>query len=516
MSPKILSILSVILFLLVKPALVLASPLITNEIPPSTLSYLQSQQQPDGGMPGLSGVSDPGTTARTLLAFKGLGIDAAALTNSNGVTASQYLIENYASYTYDEQGLLFPASAGLVLAAIPKINDLKNPLADEILASRQADGSFATDAASDFASGSASASNQIFALLGLSAAAVEVPPDAVQYLIDLQLEDGTWDNGFGSDPDTTAAAVIALLSSGQVANNHPSIVEALEFFRNTQLDNSAWRPAWDSSDINVDTSGWIALALVTAGEDPANWSKNAQTLVDAILTQLQPDGSIGGEYVNVYSTVEALLGLANSPLFPISTPVSQSQPVESRAGLVITRADGSSLLRCINFPGESISGLDFLTASNFKLETAIDPLRGMAICSIENEGCPASNCFCDMPNYWSYWHLQDGAWSYASGGAGTYPVANGTVEGWTYSNGIEPPVVTFEQICAPNATLFLPAVVARPAIDSSPTLKTDSTPTAIPASTASQVPGLLLYGLILVVLVAILLVLILKRSKQNG
>ena len=38
---------------------------------PDALAYLQSQQQPDGGLPGQSGASDVSTTARALLAFAG-------------------------------------------------------------------------------------------------------------------------------------------------------------------------------------------------------------------------------------------------------------------------------------------------------------------------------------------------------------------------------------------------------------------------------------------------------------
>lgn len=501
MSTKILSFVTVFFFLLVNPAQVLAAPLTYNDIPPTTLTYLQSQQQANGGMPGLAGTADPGTTARALLALKGLGLDAAILTNSEGISASQYLGENYRISAYDASGLLFPGSAGLILAALPQIDGQPNPLADDLLAVLQADGSFATQASSDFVSGAASASNQIFAILGLSAAAVEIPPLAVTYLLEQQLKDGTWDNGFGSDPDTTAAAVIALLSSGQVAANDPSILKAMDTFRSTQLENASWRPAWDSSDINVDTSGWIALALITAGEDLADWSKNGLTPVDAILIQLQPDGSIGGEYVNVYSTVEALLGLAISAIIPIATGAASSQPMENKAGLVVTLSDGSSLLRCVNFSDERISGLDLLTASGLKLVSAIDPLRGMAICSIEKEGCPSSNCFCDMPNYWSYWHLQDGAWHYATGGAGTFPVTNGDVEGWTYSDAVEPPLVSFDQICAAGATLFLPAMIAEPGVENSTTL--------------TPAPNFLVYAVIIALLVIILVAVLINRSKNN-
>lgn len=522
MSLKLISIIIFLLSLLSPPMPAQAAPANLNEIPPTTLVYLQSQQQSDGGMPGLGGLSDPGTTARTLLALKGLGIDPDLLTSSAGISASQYLANHYQTTVYDANGQLFPASAGLILAAQPQLDGKPNPLAAELNASLQADGSYATPATSDFVNGAASATNQIFAILGLSAAGNEIPEASVQYLINLQLPDGTWDNGFGSDPDTTAMALIALLSSGQVALEHPAVVKTLDYFASTQLDNGGWRPAWDSSDVNVDTTGWISLALTSAAEDPAGWSKNGKSPVDAILSQLQPDGSIGGEFVNVYSTVEALLGLANSPIFSEAPPQSGTTPTTGKAALVVTLADGSSLLRCVTFSGDNISGVDLVSASGLSLETAVDPARGMAVCSIEGEGCPVSNCFCDMPNYWSYWHWQDGAWNYASAGSSSYVVSDGALEGWTYSDGQEPPQVSFEQICAETPLLYLPAVAREVPTVTSPTPQSTQflmlPAIGSPEKSTSNVPKVnvntILYGVLALLIVAII-ILTVTRNKPS-
>lgn len=534
MSKKTFFLIALIAFLLLGsssmqlPGRIQASAKADSQIPPSTLEYLLAQQQADGGLPGLSGVSDPSTTARALLALRGLQLEADILTNSDGISARTYLAENYPLYVYDNNGLLYPASAGLVLAAQPQIDKQTSPLAAAILAVLQPDGSFATKASSDFVSGAASDSNQAFSLLGLSAAGVSIPSEAVQYLLDRQMDDGTWDNGFGSDPDTTAVAVIALLSSGQVKNDHPAIVKALDYFRTTQLDNGAWRPAWDSGDLNVDTSGWITLAIITAGEDLAKWSRNGQSPSEAILTQLQPDGSIGGEYVNVYSTVEALLGLAKGPLFSIVPPQpaatdtqmpQDSEPAVSRAGLVVTMADGSSLLRCVEFQEQAISGFDLLTASGLTLETAVDPLRGMAVCSIEAEGCPGSSCFCDMPNYWSYWHLQEGSWSYAGSGAGTSAVSDGAVEGWSWGEGTEPAIVDFDQICGSESTLYLPALagqsstpIAQSTSDNKILLPAIGNPTQ---QNEVQPLNYLLYGTFIFILLLLLIIfVVIKKKKQ--
>jgi hypothetical protein len=57
-----------------------------------------------------------------------------------------------------------------------------------------------------------------------------------------------------------------------------------------------------------------------------------------------------------------------------------------------------------------------------------------------------------VPKYWGYWHLSGGSWAYSSVGSSIYQVGHGDVEGWSWGNRNEPPVVTFEEICAEPPT----------------------------------------------------------------
>ena len=490
-----------------------------GNIPTITLQYLQAQQQPDGGMPGLSGPSDPATTARALLAFKAHGVNPIVLSSTGGKSLVDFLKESYPDYIVDDNGLLFPGNAGLMLAALATSDQIPVGFSDSILATLQPDGSFSTPASKDFTTGTYTDFSQALVLLGLAGAKTPIPAESVDYLINRQLQDGTWDNGFGSDPDTTAIVTIALLSTGQVPFDHPAILKALDYFHSTQLDNGGWRPSWDTDELNADTTGWISLALTTAAQDLSNWTKNGATPQDALLSQLQDDGSIGGTYVGVYSTLEALLGLAPGPIFPI-VPVemdeSATSATENQAGLVIKLPDGSSLLRCVTFTGESTSGFDLLSASGLKLDTFMDPVKGPGVCSIENQGCPSSNCFCDMPNYWSYWHLQDGVWVYSAVGAGTYEVKPGTVDGWGWGDTELPTSLTFDSICSPNAALFLPAVTSPQETHvATPSEEPVNEPTPIPYSPEKEKSpsiNIIVFGLSTIVLVAVL-VIILRKKK---
>ncbi|NTW44837.1 MAG: terpene cyclase/mutase family protein, partial [Anaerolineaceae bacterium] len=425
----------------------------------------------------------------------------------------------YPAYIVDDSGNLFPGNAGLMLAALATFDQVPAGLSDLILTTLQADGSFSTIASKDFTTGVYTDLSQALAILGLSAAKVTVPTQAVDYLINRQLEDGSWDNGFGSDPDTTAIVVIALISSGQVDNANPAIVKSLDYFRNSQLENGGWRPSWDTDPVNVDTTGWINLALITAGQKFENWEKSSATPQAAILTQLKEDGSIGGTYVNVYSTLEALLGLASAPLFEISVPFVETNTIpaiDNQAGLVVTFPDGSSLLRCVTFTGNSISGYDLLSTSGLKMDSFFDPVKGPGVCAIEGSGCPTNNCFCEMPNYWSYWHLDNETWSYSTIGAGTYEVKPGTVDGWAWGDTALPAAISFSEICGPNAELFLPAIISAQSEETvSPSLDM-VTPTAIPSvavvpSGISTLNYILIAGIL--VLLVIILVLILRKKS---
>ena len=138
----------------------------------------------------------------------------------------------------------------------------------------------------------------------------------------------------------------------------------------------------------------------------------------------------------------------------------------------------------------------------------------------------SDNCFCGMPDYWSYWHLdpEGEEWAYSQVGSNTYQVAAGSVDGWSW--GDQPPaLVSFDEICAENPLLFLPAVVKE---DQQPTssvllplvenagdgeevtpLPDNGTPVA-----ENNLSQYLIFGVIVVGLVAVL-VLVLREKRKS-
>jgi len=138
---------------------------------------------------------------------------------------------------------------------------------------------------------------------------------------------------------------------------------------------------------------------------------------------------------------------------------AQSNP--NRVGLVIQFKDGSIIKQCVEIEDAQGNGSDALVNAGLSIVYDFNAQLGAGVCKIENDGCDASEkCFCDSPNYWSYWHLGlndqgQPAWEYSVLGASSYTVQAGDVEGWHYGM-MAPPseIPSFEQICAaPTATL---------------------------------------------------------------
>jgi hypothetical protein len=135
-----------------------------------------------------------------------------------------------------------------------------------------------------------------------------------------------------------------------------------------------------------------------------------------------------------------------------SSETSFAQAGTNRAGVVVQFPGGDTRTYCVEFEGESSTGLELLMKTGLDVKVEVQGLGAM-ICSIGATGCdyPAQTCVCQSygPDgvYWAYHHLQDGRWRTSITGASTYKVKAGSVEGWAWGPGGPPPVYTFEQIC---------------------------------------------------------------------
>lgn len=149
----------------------------------------------------------------------------------------------------------------------------------------------------------------------------------------------------------------------------------------------------------------------------------------------------------------------------------------NQAAVIVRLDEGVVESRCVAFDEKSISGLDLITRSGLDVDLYVAGF-GSAVCSVEGTGCAADDCFCQCAGgddcvYWSYWHQTDSSWEYAKAGANSYRISNGDVDGWSWgpgsvTNAIEPPLISFEEICSQDANLS--KVETGPSEDSGPSL----------------------------------------------
>lgn len=296
------------------------------------LRYIATQQDSSGGIVMVSSfnpenIPDADTTCRAVLAFAAAGYRPDSISNA-GNTMLDYLRAQASDYIYDTEGRVFPSRAGLLLAAVVAADEDPTSfnginLVETVQNTYNTTGTYSTDAVEGFSSGAPSVITQFWAIMGLSMAGEDIPQAATDYLINAQADDGGWGFGAASDKDTTAYAVVGLLASGNVAATDSVIQDALTFFRTNQLPNGGWQSVWDTTT-NADTTGWVIQALLAAGHVPpdATWATDSGDPREALLAIQHiggaNDGAIGGDYVNAFSTAEAVYGLVDMPLFFLS------------------------------------------------------------------------------------------------------------------------------------------------------------------------------------------------------
>ena len=196
-----------------------------------------------------------------------------------------------------------------------------------------------------------------------------------------------------------------------------------------------------------------------------------------------------------------------------------------RAGLVVQFADGSLGTSCVDLGEQTLSGYDLLLQVGLDLSVYYDANQDVAVCSINDQGCSSERCFCQFPDYWSYWHMEDGKWVYSGRGSSAHVVQSGSIEGWVWGSGEPPPLVSFEQICpstpgqasladSMHSTANADMVVAKPA-DMAGMLPALEASAHLPAQTTSgfQSTGYLVFGFALVAMgLGLMVILIVQRQ----
>jgi hypothetical protein len=131
-------------------------------------------------------------------------------------------------------------------------------------------------------------------------------------------------------------------------------------------------------------------------------------------------------------------------------PQANAQELE-RIALVVQFDEETAFAGCLDISGQELTGQDVLQLAGLDLDLYYNASQEAAVCRINELGCESDQCFCQFPDYWSYWHLEGNEWVYSGRGASIYLTQPGSVEGWRWGSGAPPLPITFEQICSPSA-----------------------------------------------------------------
>lgn len=267
-------------------------------------AWLVQQQLQDGGfgMPG-SEASDVGVTADAVIALASAGLDARGVLQA-GRSPLDFLSGQAATLSSSDVG----KAAKIVLAYRAVGGDARTEPVASLLASLPQ----AFDETGTFLG--QGPYEQALVMLALANAGEAIPAGAVDSLLALRLEDGSFSfngdrtPGMG-DSNTTAMVVQALLAAGA----REAIAPSLGYFRAVQNDDGGWtyqKPSPYGEETDANSTALVLQALLAAGEPLDAWGDPTRVLLSFQL----PSGAFfynrSFRDENLLATVQAIPALA--------------------------------------------------------------------------------------------------------------------------------------------------------------------------------------------------------------
>jgi prenyltransferase beta subunit len=161
----------------------------------------------------------------------------------------------------------------------------------------------------------------IWGILGTIAMSQPVPAQAVDYLKTQIQSDGGWEwnAGFGSDTNTTALAIQALIAAGEKPTA-TQVISGLNFIKSAQNPDGGFCYDPDSpwgTDSDTNSTSYAVQAVLAGSQDPltGTWTVSNTNPISYLLSMQQPDGSFlfqpglsGLELLATEQAIPALLG----------------------------------------------------------------------------------------------------------------------------------------------------------------------------------------------------------------
>jgi len=280
----------------------------------AALNYLKTVQNTDGGFPAVpGGKSSDLITAWVVMALRSAGENPTGprwtRAGKNPVDFMINQAKQLNSTTDYARCVLAAVAAGQNPGRFSKID-----LIDRLTDIQKPSGQFASKGEEGLIN------THVWTILALKAVLGHVPnaQKAVQWLKAQQNDDGGFGYavGFPSDPDSTAAALQALITLGERGR---TVEKALNYIFSLQEEDGGI--AWMGNSTNLATAAWAlqALAAVDESSNSTKWKRNGKNLVDYVLSLQKEDGSFqykkGSDSQRIWMTAYGILGLSGMP-FP--------------------------------------------------------------------------------------------------------------------------------------------------------------------------------------------------------
>ena len=291
----------------------------TEAGPGGALTWLEAAQNEDGGY----GESRGANSSQEMTGWAMLGLEAAGVNPQEvakgGTSAVAYLQKEIGAV--QSPGDLARTILALEGAGIEPREFGGRNLVAALLAKRRKDGSY-----EDWPGSTA------YAVMALRSAGIANVADSLEWLREVQNEDGGWGDVVGSPStaDGTGAVLQALSPSSKASQ------KGVGYLRQAQQPGGGFRLGGNGA-LNTQSSAWAIEGLLAAGANPAQFEKGGKSAYEYLEDNQAADGhyrySSKSDQTPVWVTAEVLvaaskryLPLAAVPVAPTSTPTPAPSP----------------------------------------------------------------------------------------------------------------------------------------------------------------------------------------------
>jgi energy-coupling factor transport system substrate-specific component len=274
--------------------------------PETATAWLESAQNDDGGFGDEPGAgSGQEMTGWAMLGLEAAGRNPQEVFSARGKSPVDFLEGAIAEV--QSPGDLARTILALEGAGIEPREFGHRNLVAALLAKRRPDGSY-----EDWPNSTA------YAVLALRSAGIANVADSLEWLREVQNEDGGWGDTAGSpsNPDGTGAVLQALSPSSKASQ------KAVGYLRQVQQPGGGFRLGGNGA-LNTQSTAWAVEGLLAAGANPAEFKRGGKSALDYLEDNQAPDGhyrySSKSDQTPVWVTGQVLVATSKKYL-PLEAP----------------------------------------------------------------------------------------------------------------------------------------------------------------------------------------------------